>query len=1069
MQRLRSLRIDEDARRRFQHLPSSELSPLTLAKKEIELREKVEEEKIKREIEARRFRLGADPLPVLSEKVRTEVVAASDAELLMLELLQAERDACLAEKCIVRLQRKIPALADPSMTERLLSLAKEYQDESTMAAKVVLDFTDYDSPEALSPPRAEGPFAALLTIAAMEPHDLTSLQDQSADSPYVALTLVLECWGRGDLSHTHRFITTAKALLERMTTRYGTKYPQCRRWLARLEGLVLARGGNFDEAITILEQLESPEDAEVSNALLSCYVAAKSHAKAIDLYHLRLAATPDEADLLAGLGWEYYCFGDAQEALVHLHRAAKAVDPSDNTLLATIQLRLGRVYWEMDEQNRRDKSICLHYFLSSAKANPEGSEAFLLLGRYYAGIGRDPQRAEKCLARALQLDSDCVEAAVELSGIWLAEANEEEADVEDLLLRVVRVLEPFGSIYYRNALLWTNLGAAQLALKRYAPATIAFQNALKGDRPDEKRCLLGLGEGYRRQGRYTAATKVYTRLLEIDPNCVTAKYGLAAVNLQLQEYDVSQAMLAQVLEAVGGDRPKVEMLKAYVLQIEDHLRLACVSDVIVAASKAIRIANEILPSMASTAPSRLKCLTWKLVSSLSLLLVRIARTDGFGVLAVELEQLLEHLVSKFDGNEIWNGIQSALPPLLPKSRTLLIQIAALCQSSILVESEEEVILSAAWLDLAATLLQFVVCSSEPVVALLLMAKDCAEQAVDTSSGPNAPALFVLGYCHFLLENYALAQHHLINSIHADARPSEAHIALAHLYSTLGDEELARLSLAPVLISADSALGWQYQCILLSGQVEAAPHVELSVVLRQASELSDASEHPIHLLHALQMAKSLASTDPLQRLEILMGIKIRMMRRLVFVPDCATARHVLQAFAHHNVFDHHDGSLWTEEGERLYLRALQGETVDVEERLALLARPASEDTAPSELWLRCFFSLPPADESDQASSWRDFLENLRCYFIALEKRPFCEALWRGALHWFQRSRMLSQQLVEDWLRLNITPELAERMVLPAAIEAIRELWGEGLPREIAQILRIHQRFLANELLSSPEPA
>lgn len=1065
---LRLFRTDMASRNRLQLISAPDLSPIALLRKEIELSERIEQEKIKKEIDLRRFRLGADPLPVLSEKVRTEIVAASDLELLILQILQSENDCALAEKCIERLQRKIPGTKDYSMTDKMLNLAKDYQSQSHMAKKIILDFADYSNHDAILRLQENGPYSELAVISSLSASELLSLSEKFAESPYASLLVVLEFWQRGDLHNTHRAIKNAKCLLLKISLDYGFAYPHCQLWLNRLEGLVLARGGSYKEAAIILVNIGATHDAEVTEALLKCYIATQNHAKAIDLIHRCLDTAPMDANLLSDLGWEYYCFGDLSKALLYLHQAVKLIDPIDSILFAETQLRLGKAYWDLNDESRRDRSICLQYFLTSARANPESSEAFLLLGQYYSAIGQDRQRAERCYAKALQLDPDCVEAAVALSALWLSQANR-KTGMEETFLCIVRVLEPFGPLHYRNSRLWTNLGVALLQLDRYASATTAFQTALKGDHPDERRCLFGLGEGYRRQGRHNAAIKVYNRLLEIDPTCVTAKYGLAAVSSQMQEYENVQDLLAQVDEALGGYKIKIEILRSHVMQCEDYILMACVSQAIASASQAIILSTELMTKITAIDSSPLQCLIWKLVSQLCISIIKISKSHGFDSLDPGLERLSEDLAAKFDGNEIWDNIRTVMPPSLPRSCRMLIQISSLCQVNIIVESEEEAIVSTAWLDLAASLLECVSFSKAlghevaSGTLLLAMAKDCAEQAIDDSSGSNVLALLCLGSCHFVSEHYALAQHYLIEAIHADALLSPAHVALARLYSTLGDPELARLALAPVLIGPDSALGWQYQCILLAKPIETSPDMELPVVLRQASESSAASEHSIHMLHAIQMIKTIKALESAQRMESLMTIKIQAMRRMAFVPDCAVAQAILKILKDQDIFEQRDCSVASEETKLLYSRVTNGEMIEDEDRSQFLSQTATfEDPSRSDLWLQCFFTLP-VDESSHLAC-QDYLESLRRYLVAMEKQPYCVSLWRDTHYWFLKSQGSAQQLMEDWLRLNITVELAQRLVSLPVIESIRGLWGEKLPPEIDQILRIHARFLANKVLT-----
>lgn len=975
--------------------------------KEIQIREEIEEKLIVKEVEVRRFRLGSDPLPILKEKVRNEVVAASDLDLLLMEWLHGRDDMKMAERLMDRLKRKIPTCHDKKETKLLLEIASKYRKESTLAKEILLEFRIED----IFDFNDLGPYKDHLGLELSEEELERVAASDYPQSIFVALFCTVTFWNRGELGLAHKWLKAAVERIEQLNQNYGANLTIDR--LRRLEGLILAKDLRYQEAIPLLVGAlkEQSENVEIYTALVNCYVALDEHQKAIELYRVLLLKRPDDITLLCDLGWQYYLIHEYEQAINCLQ---EALLKSGNTPSAPVLTRLARVYWDANEENRNDKEICLHYFLQAAKADPTNFEAFLYLGLYYLNIGVDISRAERCFAKALSLNPDCLSAALELSQIWLYAARETTGEV--LLQRIVLVLEPF-SQSTRNTRLWQLLGSAFLGLSKYHASTTAFQNALKGERPDEKRCLLGLGEGYRQQGRFVAAIKAYTRAMELDTKCLTANMGLAAVHSDMRKYEESRRWYQEVPENAA----RIEALRVGYLLVGDLIKLGCTHE-------AIKLSTEILNGAYGMLSKWPKCqrTCWKMLSDTCLTSLTLRHVKAISIMQPILSNILTQIVIEFEGNDVWSGIDE----ILPKSGITsdLIRVAALCQINLIVGSEEEIVISRAWTDLAIVLLH--AGKSKQILSIVV---DCAEQAVSHVAFPVL-GLVVLGIAHLRLEDYALAQHYLIRALHHDDQCTSAWLGLAYLYSILGDGDLVERALLQVQAGENGAPGWLYEAFLAhrSGNDKAA-----SLVL-QASEMSDARAHPVHVLAILAAKKN----D--KKEESVLITKVALLRRMAFRDDDPIAKLILPRLERQV-----ERNVVVEQ----IARTIIDNTLDSTE-LASQIEALRAVCTPEGAWLSAYI---------YSQILNDPIRAMNIVLSCLETHLFNEQIWCDVLFWFTTTKDSEgiSRIAIDWLRLRITPELAERLVILPAIIAIRTIWHTELPEDIARIIKNNERFLQDQ--------
>lgn len=1091
----------EEAKSKYRQVSSSICLPndLELIDQSIVLREKIEENKINQEVQARRFRLGEDPLPVLLEKVRLEVVGSSSLEELMLERLKISNDDALLDRLLHRMLRKIPALqVKQPMTKKMLQLAAERvnrvetENGSEVAAQILMDMTDH--PDILKPNFclsqdgcSPGCISILRAFPSLKDASYQDLEQQALSkhplSTSVALHTLFIFWENRDLAKAYQWIRLASARIKHFSDSYGLKFPLVMQQLQLIEGLVLAEDGRFEGALPLLEAAQKyyPRDTKLIQSILCCFKVLGKHQEAISLYSALLERQPDNVQSLENIGWQYFMLGDFVKALEFLHKAHQHASTSP-----TVLSRLGQVYWHQDEANQKNKQLCLAYFLAAAKADPADADVFFYLGKYYYQIEADFMRAEKCLVKALTNNPDSIDSALLLAQIWLSVANERQRrgksgecakseeksryECKELLQRIIRVLEPFSEGHFRNAEMWKFLGIAFSAIEKYPQSANAFQNALKGDRPDEKRCLLGLAESYRRQRRFTAATKAYNIVLGLDPECATAIFGMAAVSSAVKDYERSLYILNRIdPQNLVSDLFLIEKLRVCHLYTVELIKLGCVNEAI----KKI----EILLSEFSDALDFFKNSksSLKLIADVCLSLYSLHKVANWKGVTGRLEVLFTRLSFDFVNNEIWDSITAVFPEEpTHKGLALAIRVAALSQIKIILDFDDENLLACAWSDLCAALL--LLFKGPEQVELLTIVLDCAEQSTSNSLAPTQ-SWIIKGVAHLLMEQFSMAQHCLIKALLKEPDSHKAWLACSALYFCIGETELALKSLERIQISdpESSSKAWFYESYLLKIGRYTSSDRDYRQLVSQAADLADSTCTTICWLYCLQSV-AICSINKEVTNRVLFFLK----KIVHFDRGNELARIILSTLEELqcNLCNLPTASpltykeckradLITEACQKLCaLETKSTEMLDCFKTLEVFRASglADKDDVQDTLWL----------ESLILSKLGQWLEAVTLQFDNLEKSMNSDLAWSDAAFWVEGYRASSFLQIEDgaeeqenedevcrvveyWMRLRVTPEVASRVHSLAIIEAIYKIWAARVPPDVDRTLSGTRRF------------
>uniref|UniRef100_A0A8C7CBH3 SKI3 subunit of superkiller complex n=1 Tax=Oncorhynchus kisutch TaxID=8019 RepID=A0A8C7CBH3_ONCKI len=200
---------------------------------------------------------------------------------------------------------------------------------------------------------------------------------------------------------------------------------------------------------------------------------------------------------------------------------------------------LGRLYWDMGEESRRDRSKAHTHLLKAAKLDPYLGSVFCYLGHYYREVARDQGRARGCYKRAFELDSNDAEsgaASVDLS------MNEGDMDTALAVLQSVIQRATPGSAKWA----WMRRGLYHLKVGQHPQACADLQAALRAD-PQDWVCWECLGEAYLNRRSFTSALKAFAKAQLLNPSSIYSLYQTAAIKQTLGKFKEAAAEYLQII------------------------------------------------------------------------------------------------------------------------------------------------------------------------------------------------------------------------------------------------------------------------------------------------------------------------------------------------------------------------------------------------------------------------------------------------------------------------------------------------------------------------------------------
>uniref|UniRef100_A0A672MPW7 SKI3 subunit of superkiller complex n=1 Tax=Sinocyclocheilus grahami TaxID=75366 RepID=A0A672MPW7_SINGR len=233
---------------------------------------------------------------------------------------------------------------------------------------------------------------------------------------------------------------------------------------------------------------------------------------------------------------------------------------------------MGRLFWNMGEEMRRDRSKAHTHLLKAAKLDPYLGSVFRFLGHYYREVAKDQGRARGCYKRAFELDSSDAE-----SGAATVDLSMEQGDMDSALTVLQSVTERAtpGSAKWA----WMRRGLYHLKIGQHQQAIADLQAALRAD-PQDWVCWECLGEAYLNRRSFTAALKAFDKAHTLQPTSIYSLYQTAAIKQILGRFKEAAAEYRQILEqedyvpALKGLGECLEYL-CFILALKQRPDLSC--------------------------------------------------------------------------------------------------------------------------------------------------------------------------------------------------------------------------------------------------------------------------------------------------------------------------------------------------------------------------------------------------------------------------------------------------------------------------------------------------------------
>ncbi|KAJ1652869.1 Superkiller protein 3 [Dispira simplex] len=541
----------------------------------------LDERTIKREINSRRTRLGAEPLVILSAKVEKEVMDRSELLTYCKQWLGAYQ-AGVADTStddlsppalhvhliyFERLHRQLRLSSPPKH-----DLRNQVLEEATLlcrhhASATAFEFlfitADVPALDALPidllrdyvtyfPEAILAPFAQVLlsSVEPTTPPTPAELFDQ-AITHLTALSgthhwALLVCAHFASLSGDHQsalgYANRALPLLDQFATEMDLPLRNIRHQIQLLLADNYRQLGRryYGEAEEVYQTIlkDRPESFPAKVGLALVYNGAGKFAQSVNLLTEVVRQEPENSVILGELGWVYYQNSTYDQALELLRQA---VDKGfDN---AVYHYRLGCVYWALDGVYRTDQQYAFSAWLRAAQLNPSDGEVFYRLGVFFDQVEGDPDKAAECYYQAFRLDATHPQAP---------RALVHYCHQKDLLPLADKVVRAVVEANPQAAWAWQTLGFTRLRQGTYREAISAFQRAIRVEDEDAL-SWEGLGEAYYGSGSYVSALNALQRAHQRNPTAFFPAYLLGKIHSLMKTYAEALDFYTLAEEALQRD------------------------------------------------------------------------------------------------------------------------------------------------------------------------------------------------------------------------------------------------------------------------------------------------------------------------------------------------------------------------------------------------------------------------------------------------------------------------------------------------------------------------------------
>ncbi|XP_007562886.1 tetratricopeptide repeat protein 37 [Poecilia formosa] len=539
-----------------------------------------------------------------------------------------------------------------------------------------------------------------------------------------------------------------------------TQDKELRDKLLRLKLEALVRSEGEQAASQALETFSQITEAEKDPVLLAlkgrAYLNKGQTDQSLKLLSELEVSNPNLPQVLALRGLAHVAEGQLQLAEQSFLQATKQTPDSGEYFFF-----LGKLYWDMGSETRRDRSKTHTHLLKAAKLDPHLGCAFRYLGHYYREVANDVARAQGCYRKAFQLNSGDAE-----SGAALVDLSMGQGDMDSALATLESVTEKAtpGSAKWA----WMRRGLYYLKVGEHQQAIADLQAALRAD-PEDWVCWECLGEAYLNRRSFTAALKAFGKAHQLQPSSIYSVYQAAAIKQTLGKFKeavdeylqiTTQQDYVPALKGLG--ECQLSLAKSLMEDCRDGGAIDLIQQSIHNLFRAVQLRPD------------LSCL-WKLLGD--------ACTAVRVVAPSRAQVVVPTLLSGFDS--------SAQDHTLNQAQTL--KAGERCYAHALKLMPE---VASLWCDLGLNYYHQATNSPRPTdehqnSLNLEKAQQCLKKAIQMESGNYSywNALGVISMSRGL-ESYALAQHCFIKSIEVEPNNVVAWTNLGTLYLKKDNIELA---------------------------------------------------------------------------------------------------------------------------------------------------------------------------------------------------------------------------------------------------------------------------------------
>ncbi|CAK4001289.1 Superkiller 3 [Lecanosticta acicola] len=814
-----------------------------------EITEAEEEQRIKKEINNRRTRIGSKVGQVTLE-VKREVFGSSDLETLYQNVIDWSNDDGVRRQYEEKLLQRaydvlvvLPMEQKSSKLNQVLDLAegmviihhpflmawdlvletRDVEDLRELDANILREYIELFPESGLGktlrgwincelspfppPPKAEGDDAK--EAEQLSPEDrLLLLTDglSDAESSPLGHRLVSEYFLH--LEEHQNAVDTARAgmkAVQNESNRLSMSFQNTIDALNSVLGTTLVHyqaPRNHAEARRLFEDIlqRKPKFTPALIGLGLIFEEIEDYQDAIDFFERALAEDKGKVRVGTELAWCRALSSDYQQAMKELEdflQLIKADDPRTRDLRAQTLYRIGICMWETDTSKtaRKDRNGAYSRFLAAIKTNVNFAPAYTSLGLYYAEYAKDRKRARQCFQKAFELSTAEVEAAQRLARSF---ADQGDWDIVEVIAqRVVdsgRARPPPGSKKKGISWPYSALGVVHMNKQEYQQAIVSFLAALRIS-PDDYQSYVGLGESYHNSGRYNSALRTFNYALDphdgvemkVTGETWFAKYMLANVRRELGDFGEA----AEGLRSVLHERPSefgvlMSLMQTYIEHAARCVETGMFGQAVDNAKDAIVTAGKIVQDN----PSAFNL--WKAVGDACSTFSFIqSGTTRFPI--EEVRQLLRTSATAETYDPLSEADGVSLDDLDEKNGTILQKplVAALlsCKRAIHSTSHDIHAQAVAWYNLGWAEQRVYACHDAKVGKRhLTAAVKCFKRAIELEAG-NYEFWNALGVVTTTL-NPKVAQHAFVRSLHLNELNAKVWVNLGVLYLLQNDNELA---------------------------------------------------------------------------------------------------------------------------------------------------------------------------------------------------------------------------------------------------------------------------------------